>query len=424
MLKQVAWSQASCESAFRPIPYSSSLTLFASHLNDKAREPGGGAMRASKSELEARIVSTRLALYRSLDDHGAMPAALAQLCETVGADDVLLNVPSTVQGANLFETVIAHSLDLDYLTKLSQELKTQDPWSVAYLDRFGWSMGRIVLGKELCSSIMLKSSNWWPYVEEMQLKDVMLGTFNASAHEYTTQQPGNATFHRYGRADQFDQQAKSIFADLIQDIRRVTFIAHRLGAGALHARLRGDALNALPDGVMICDRDGKVLFANKVASTLLSAKNRLPLSNGVLTLDISAQKKINKAIHTALSSAGGGEVILARESDSPLVLTVSPLADETAEENGYANNTVLIIVRDPERIKDLKNTTLVALYSLTPSEAAVAIAVAQGRSTEQISISRKVSIETIRKQIKQAMEKTGSNSRLELAVRVNGAACS
>lgn len=379
-------------------------------------------MQSSSRDLEARIVSTRLALYRSLDDRDAMPDALAQLCDTIGADDVLLNVPSTAEGANLFETIVAHSLDLEYLTKIAQELGTQDPWSAGYLNKFGWSMGRIVPGAELCTSSTLKDSKWWPYIEELQLRDVMIGTFNASASEDANQQPGNATFHRYGKVPQFDRRAKSIFSMLMQDIRRVTVIAHKLRASGAHARLRGDALNALADGVMICDREGKVLFANIAAAGLLSAKNRLSVSNGALNLDFHIYGEIKKAIHKALYVASGSEVIIAREYDSPVILTVSPMAEETAEENGYARDTVLIILRDPGRSRRIKSTTLSALYSLTPSEAAVAVAVALGQSTQQISKNRRVSIETVRKQIKQALEKTGSNSRLELAAKVNSVA--
>ncbi len=55
-----------------------------------------------------------------------------------------------------------------------------------------------------------------------------------------------------------------------------------------------------------------------------------------------------------------------------------------------------------------------ACYDLTPAEAKVAVAVAQGQSAAHIAERHRVSIHTVRTQLKSAMGKTGTSRQTEL----------
>ena len=61
---------------------------------------------------------------------------------------------------------------------------------------------------------------------------------------------------------------------------------------------------------------------------------------------------------------------------------------------------------------------LVELFSMTPCEAEVATSIAEGRSTREIAEFRKVSIHTIRNQLKSAMSKLNVSRRTELVRKV------
>lgn len=63
---------------------------------------------------------------------------------------------------------------------------------------------------------------------------------------------------------------------------------------------------------------------------------------------------------------------------------------------------------------------LVALFDLTPSEARVARAIAEGSSLEQIATRYAVSVATVRTQTKSVFQKTGTHRQAELAALLAG----
>ena len=77
---------------------------------------------------------------------------------------------------------------------------------------------------------------------------------------------------------------------------------------------------------------------------------------------------------------------------------------------------MLCLMRD-QQATDSK-MMLVELFSMTPCEAEVATSIAEGRSTREIAEFRKVSIHTIRNQLKSAMSKLNVSRRTELVRKV------
>jgi DNA-binding CsgD family transcriptional regulator len=69
---------------------------------------------------------------------------------------------------------------------------------------------------------------------------------------------------------------------------------------------------------------------------------------------------------------------------------------------------------DPERTTPIDPETLSATFELTPKEAAVAVALANGLSVEEVSKTNGTTLNTIRTQLKAIFRKTGTRRQTEL----------
>ena len=61
---------------------------------------------------------------------------------------------------------------------------------------------------------------------------------------------------------------------------------------------------------------------------------------------------------------------------------------------------------------------IMAAYDLTPAEARVALAIAQGANANRIALDHKIAISTVRTQIRSILEKTGCRTQAELIVEL------
>ena len=80
----------------------------------------------------------------------------------------------------------------------------------------------------------------------------------------------------------------------------------------------------------------------------------------------------------------------------------------------YEGAKVAVFLSDPNLQQPISIDNLVSVYNLTPSEAQVAISLANGHSIEEIANLSHHSMHTIRSQLKSVFRKTGVSRQSEL----------
>jgi DNA-binding CsgD family transcriptional regulator len=80
----------------------------------------------------------------------------------------------------------------------------------------------------------------------------------------------------------------------------------------------------------------------------------------------------------------------------------------------YEGAQVAVFISDPNAQQPISVDNLVSVYKLTPSEAQVAISIANGHSIENIAKQSNHSAHTIRSQLKSTFKKTGVSRQSEL----------
>ena len=83
-----------------------------------------------------------------------------------------------------------------------------------------------------------------------------------------------------------------------------------------------------------------------------------------------------------------------------------------------AQPAAIIFIRDPERPQSASAQALRELFGMTRAEAAIAVAVSQGQSPEQIAAALGVGLGTVRTHLKRVLTKTGTHRQVALAALI------
>jgi len=220
-----------------------------------------------------------------------------------------------------------------------------------------------------------------------------------------------------GPMDQDSNRLLNLLIPHIQkalEIRQVIGVAQQRLAGA---EAMADA-SATP--TFLLTKDGRVLHRNAAAELLLRDSGVLAVRDGALTAtEVRSQEPLRRLFHEAAKCATPGwkaEPIRALSLERarnlrPLQLLASPLPPA---HRGRSKAELVLLITDPEQPVSFPDDVLRALYGLTHAETEVANGLLTGYALEEIATLRRVSVGTIRQQLKRILGKTGTGRQSDL----------
>ena len=194
-----------------------------------------------------------------------------------------------------------------------------------------------------------------------------------------------------------------------------------------HLRLKQDALlkglDRLVIGLILYDRHAQPVYINPTAKAIIKQHPALQMHEGdMLLIDPEAEKNLRKTIIDTAEidpddswkqSVAIG--VTHPDAEAPLPLLVTPMhAHLITSDLDYEGAKVAVFLSDPNLDQPISIDNLVSVYNLTPSEAQVAISLANGHSIDKIANSSHHSAHTIRSQLKSVFRKTGVSRQSEL----------
>ena len=194
-----------------------------------------------------------------------------------------------------------------------------------------------------------------------------------------------------------------------------------------HLRLKQDALlmglDRLVIGLILYDRNAKPVYINPTARAIIKQHPALQvLEDDLVLTNPDDEKNLRKTIIDAAEidpedswkqSVAIG--ITHPDVESPLPLLVTPMhAHLITSDLDYEGAKVAVFLSDPNLQQPISIDSLVSVYNLTPSEAQVAISLANGHSIDEIANRSNHSAHTIRSQLKSVFRKTGVSRQSEL----------
>ena len=176
----------------------------------------------------------------------------------------------------------------------------------------------------------------------------------------------------------------------------------------------GEALGAIGLATAVLDLDGRVLAVNSILETM-TGHLRWRAFNRIALVDKSADGLLNEAILQIGSNTGDQvrsfPVRGGRESPS-LVAHVIPI--RLSARDIFALSAAVLVLT-PLTAPQIARVELVqSLFDLTPAEARVARALADGRTVDVIATEAGVSANTVRTQVRGVLAKTGCARQVDV----------
>jgi DNA-binding CsgD family transcriptional regulator len=196
----------------------------------------------------------------------------------------------------------------------------------------------------------------------------------------------------------------------------------RLARLELDRMASASALDRLQIGVIVADRSGMVLHANRVVR-LLSERADPPL---IVTGPANQPQLETSWFQARVAPLFQSDA--PRRPPRPLVAThpirsggghlhslVAPLASGGQAGHHTLGDAVTIFVSDPDALVDMSEQVLRSLFAMTRTEARVAALLARGAALRELAAHLGMSPATARWHVKHLLGKTGTSSQRHLA---------
>jgi DNA-binding CsgD family transcriptional regulator/PAS domain-containing protein len=199
-------------------------------------------------------------------------------------------------------------------------------------------------------------------------------------------------------------------------IRNAAAVWMKLGARTSVSASLEAAFDAMSDGVLICDGQGRVAYANAAATQILADEDGLSAGPEGLSASGGAGERLKKFIWAA-GHGGGGAVSVARPSEqAPYSVHVAPLRSNMRGPS--PQGSALVVIVDPASPGVRRMEVLRDLYGLSPAERAVAAAIATGAGVKSAARDLKISPVTVRTHLERIFGKVGVRNQVQLAARI------
>ncbi len=226
--------------------------------------------------------------------------------------------------------------------------------------------------------------------------------------------------------DETQQRNVSFLQALSPHLRRSGQISRQIAGLTFTSTAMERAFDHLDRGVMLLHADGRPFYFNN------QAKQDLDLADGLMLHDDgrigcqyeALETQLYGAIAQAADTARGaglsaGEVMAIPRRDAlmPWSLMIAPVTARSLD-LGQPEGAVALFLIDRNRKPGLSAVSLRSALRLTAAEARAAIALAEGKSPEEIAKDQGSAILTVRTHLRNAMAKTGISRLPELVALV------
>ncbi|MBU6442963.1 MAG: helix-turn-helix transcriptional regulator [Alphaproteobacteria bacterium] len=265
-------------------------------------------------------------------------------------------------------------------------------------------------------------------LEEMQrlTAAVGLGHFLGAGLPFSSRQFILIALHRpLDDNHDFSDEHKAMMTDLMPHLRQAIYLAEKFSTLRRHVADIEAATNKLRCGILICDAEAHVIWRNHTAGMLLSVPTGLRMSSGRLAAAspsetqelrqaIASIAKIDReAVGPDPATASAAPVVLHGQAgtDAPLHVLALPLEQGAIDDRAFAQASgrtgrALLLVSNLAVSKMLRSDLVARLFSLTATEANLALELCRGRTVAEYAMSHRVSVGTARFQLKRILAKT------------------
>lgn len=358
-------------------------------------------------------------LYDCATDFEKWPVFQARLCEEFDAKGSVVQYGDIV--AKDFSFFAFYGIDPNCVTEYAKCIDT-DPRMPVF---------RRLPGRPLSCHLHLPADAW----ERSDMKRLFrtFGTeYSLSSvwfEEYRTVIA--IVLFRAAEFPPFNEEECLRFGEYTSHVRRTIDLQRRFAVIQEETWSAQSTLDEMPIGVVVCDSESRIVFANRTARSiaadgdgLLIRHNQLWATQQEASADLRATvRRLLEATMNDGTKASVGLSLARASSVRPLQVRLTPIwKNESAPFPPLSLNRPLcaVYITDPDQPSESDTELLQRLFGLTPREADVLSSIVYGRSVQETARAFGVAASTVRTHLKSLFSKTDTSSQSALVRLVAG----
>jgi DNA-binding CsgD family transcriptional regulator/PAS domain-containing protein len=353
-------------------------------------------------------------IYAAAEDDGQWPGFLATLADHAGSGmTLLIAVDRHDVSANVFATARA---DPEAVRLYNAEWSVRDPWLTSGHESLTHE-GAVVFGHEMIADRELVTTSFY---NEFGRRYDLLRTVNATV--IADGRTAAGIICHYGlRRRRVPDSVAGLLHLLVPHVARALRFHRAWRHDRFCERAARQAMDRTGRGFVLLDARGRIIRANGAAETILGRADGLTRRADRIGAVVQEDRArlltaVARAASTALRDgidSGTTLVVTRRDARRPYVVVVVPISGAGTlflREGGAA----MLVITDPDVAPSADFTGFRDMFGWTRAEADVARLLAVGLQPAAIAERRRVSLLTVRSQIKSLFQKSGVSSRGEL----------
>src|SRR5579883_9449 len=222
---------------------------------------------------------------------------------------------------------------------------------------------------------------------------------------------------------EYQPQDAARLAPFLPHIRRAVMLARRLPSHILQAADLDAVIETWPEGLLLLDGAGRVLYRNRAAERLLARQDGLVVTRGELSAsDPGASKRLAASVRAAAlggAAASGDALVVPRSKGRrPYLVLMMPFGRQ-ARLFAAPGVRAIVTVTDLAAGRRPSLRLLRDIFGLSRMQATVAGLLAEGGQVMEIAAELGLSIFTVRRHLADIMEKTETRRQAELVRLLN-----
>jgi DNA-binding CsgD family transcriptional regulator len=214
--------------------------------------------------------------------------------------------------------------------------------------------------------------------------------------------------------DAYDREEEQLLAKVRDHLSTASLMCREVSKAKICGM--SEAFEISNSAAIFFDRFGRITLVNTTAERLIG--NGIEIRQGEVRCWRRADgdtfaRRLRGVIDCLPFVAGMGEpVLISRPNLRPLVVRLQRLSGNVADV--FSHSVAVALISDPETRPSTSPVSLMKLFSLTRTEALLALDLVAGESPREISEKRGLSYSTVRSHLRSLFEKTGTNRQSDL----------
>ncbi len=228
-------------------------------------------------------------------------------------------------------------------------------------------------------------------------------------------------------ATHFDEADVAVFSEIIPHLKQAVRVSEHLAETSFKARAARDALDTLALGVVLVDREARIVWANTSGRDILDQADGVSVQSGAVALHAHDDTiALRRLIASAVNDTGEGPataVAMPVERPSgrdPIQLVVGTVRRTLAQgrPGGLERPLAVLFISAPENPIEVPAELLRRLFGLTLAEARVCERLVDGRTPQEIADDLQISIETCRVHLRNCYGKLHVDGQSALVAKI------